>query len=283
MKLFLLPNFTRAKTAQAVNRVLRWAGEKGVGVLMEAKSRPWVAPERWGNVEFLPVMTAQALAECNCVITSGGDGTVVQGARYSAQYGLPLVGINTGTLGFLAHIELAELEEKLERIRLGQYTLECRFSLAARWPEGRVEFALNDIVLQKAMHDGLACLDSFCGEELVGRYRVDGLILATPTGSTAYAYAAGGPVMDTAMEAISMIPICPQNRASTSIVCSPDRYITVSVKKGTMRVLADGVDWGPLVQGESITVRRAPISTQMIRFDDQWGIIPWQRKIWSLA
>ncbi len=282
MKLLLLPNFTCEKTAQVVERVLRWSEISRVKILMEITSRSHVPNALHGDVEFLPALRAQALEGCRCVIAVGGDGTVVRCAQASARFGLPLVGIHTGTLGFLAYIKPAELEERLECIRLGQYTLERRFSLAASWPGGQTEFALNDIVLQKAVHDGLACLEAFCGNELIGSYRADGLILATPTGSTAYAYAAGGPVMDPSMEAISMLPICPQNRASFSLVCSPHRTLSVSVQKGTMCVLADGVNCGLLHQGESIAVNQAAISLQMLRFDDRWGIVPWQRKICSL-
>lgn len=279
MKLLLLPNYTKPKTASAVSRILTWAQNRHVTVIMEESYGPKLATNQRGMVSWTPHLSHDTLASCNAILAVGGDGTVIHAAHIAADLALPLVGINTGTLGFLAQVSLDNLEARLEQLYSRRYTVERRAALEAKWPGGEAPFALNDIVLQRQKLGGLACLNTYHGKELVGRYRADGLVLSTATGSTAYAYATGGPIMDPDLDAIVVSPICPQNRMNIPLICSIDQSISVMAISSPMRVLADGADLGTLSVGRKIQIRRSMQVTYMVRFEVSWGVLEWQKRI----
>ena len=141
---------------------------------------------------------------------------------------------------------------------------------------------MNDIVLQKLEQGGLACIEAYRGQELIGRYRADGLILSTATGSTAYACAAGGPIVDGALDVTVIIPICPQNRMNVPLICKIDAEISVTVYGCSMRILVDGEEQGRLEDGECITIDRSARHVPLIKFDNRWNVIEWQKKIYAL-
>lgn len=279
MKLLLLPNYTKPKTAYAVCRILTWAQNRSVTVIMEESCSQELAMDQRKVVSWIPHLSPNALASCDAILTVGGDGTVIHAAHIAAGLMLPLVGINTGTLGFLAQVSLDNLEERLEQLYARRYTVEQRAALQAKWPGGEAPFALNDIVLQRQKLGGLADLNAYHGKELVGRYRADGLVFSTATGSTAYAYATGGPIVDPNLDAIVVSPICPQNRMNIPLICGMDQSISVMAINSPMRVLVDGTDLGTLSAGRKIQVRRSIQIANMVQFEASWGVLEWQRRI----
>lgn len=282
MKWLLVPNYTRSKTAEAVQRTLAWAKNQGIAIVMERLGRVEGALHPEEQVIWCKNISDEVMAGCDEILTIGGDGTMVRTATHSAQSGVPLVGVNTGRLGFLTQIELPELEDRLERLSKRQYQVEQRSALAAGWPGGYAKFAMNDIVLQKIKQGGLACIEAYRGQELIGRYRADGLILSTATGSTAYACAAGGPIVDGTLNVTVLIPICPQNRMNVPLICKMDTEIFVTIYGCNMRILVDGEEQGRLEDGECITIYRSPQYVPLIKFDKKWNIIDWQKKVYAL-
>ncbi|NCA69962.1 MAG: NAD(+) kinase [Sphingobacteriia bacterium] len=184
---------------------------------------------------------------CDLVIVIGGDGTLLHAARLMAEHGVPLVGINLGRLGFLVDVSPHLLEEVLDPILDGDYESDRRAMLAVRvLAEGaleRCDSALNDIVIHKWNTARMIELETHIDGSLVSVHRSDGLIIATPTGSTAYALSGGGPLVDPALDAILLVSICPHDLSNRPLVVPGSRRIEVRVRaldQGHAQVTCDG-------------------------------------------
>ena len=180
--------------------------------------------ETGGIRHFTAVQDIPKVAECAIVL--GGDGTMIQAAIDLVHCDVPILGVNTGTLGFLTEVECQNLEEALERLLKDDYTTESRIMLKEtakfKGEDSRTScYALNDMVIAKQGECRLITVKVFHGEELVDIYRADGLIVATPTGSTGYNLSAGGPVLVQGLHATVITPICAHslNKRSTFVRC----------------------------------------------------------------
>lgn len=171
------------------------------------------------------------LEHADLLVAIGGDGTIIHCAKDAVTTDKPILGINLGRLGFLAQLEINELD-LLEDIVAGQYNVQERMMLKATriTGDGRREryYALNDLVLSKGALSRMVDLDVSSSDEHVGQFRADGLIFATPTGSTAYSMSAGGPIIDPVIDTIVMTPICAHSLVSRPIIFAPDRSLKVS-------------------------------------------------------
>lgn len=176
---------------------------------------------RYGSIE-------QITQCCDFIIAIGGDGTILSASRYASLYNKPLMGINTGRLGFMASMEADELEN-LSRLKTGDYTVEERMMLNAELVfenEKAVYTALNDIVIARP-YSKIADYDISIKGKTVSSIRADGLVFSTPTGSTAYALSAGGPIVEPKMECIQLTPICPHSLFSRTMLFSAEEKIEV--------------------------------------------------------
>lgn len=282
-RMLVQPNFKKEGTASALRRVFSWAGRNGVQLLMHAEHERKVdAAFRKGIVFYTERTEKGALADCDLILTIGGDGTLIRGAKVAAARGIPVCGVNTGTLGFLADIFPEETEVKLDRILKGKCVLDRRDCLSAAWGEQRIPIALNDIVLQKKTRGGICGVAVYFGRELVGNYRADGLIVSTPTGSTGYAYAAGGPIIHADADVISVIPLNPQYRMNIPLVCASDSVIRIVPTFGALDITADGDDAGSLKRGQELVVTRSKEHVDLIRFSSDWGVIDWMDRVGQL-
>ena len=173
---------------------------------------------------------AKAFELCDVIVTVGGDGTILHAARQSLGYNKPLLGINIGRMGFLATVEAYEME-KLERLVHGEYILDRRSILSVS-VDGQNRFrqtALNDVVISKSGISQTVDVEIFCDDILVNHYQGDGVVIATPTGSTAYSLSAGGPVLDAHIAGLVVTPICAHSLHSPSMVFSAGRRLRVSL------------------------------------------------------
>jgi NAD+ kinase len=185
---------------------------------------------------------------CDLVIVVGGDGTLLRAARSMVGYDVPLLGINLGRLGFLADVSPDIMTETLEQILTGDYDEEERFMLRANigpTPEtANPATALNDVVIHKWNVARMIEYETYVDGRLVNTQRSDGLIIATPTGSTAYALSGGGPLLDPALNALVLVPICPHTLSNRPIVVSGDCKIEIIIcgrtKPKQVRVTCDG-------------------------------------------
>ncbi len=218
-----------------------------------------------------PESAEKIIPECDAAITVGGDGTILGIADIAAKNGCPVIGVNKGTLGYLAEVEPDSLNE-LSRLISGDYIVEDRMMLKAtvETSDGICEyFALNDIV---ATHDSILRLmnfDLFCDGFSVAQYRSDGLIFSTPTGSTAYSLSAGGPVVDPAHRAIIVTPVCAHTLTARPILFRDDASLSVrcySKDSGCVRLYCDGGEGVCLADGADVKISRSPFSLKLIRF-----------------
>lgn len=221
-----------------------------------------------GGAGLLPVpaLEDRELFElCPTVVSLGGDGTIINTAGRCAPYGNILLGINLGRLGFLTTVEAERTEAAADFILSDvEYRERTMLSCRLRRADGSLEpvsHALNDVVVSRGagrLHHIEANMDG----RLLTKVRADGLVIATPTGSTAYSLSAGGPIVAPDMDLFVLSPICPHNLSARPMVLPTDRVITLSTK-GRAVVTVDGRNLGSLDEGDSVEVRRSPYITRL--------------------
>jgi len=209
------------------------------------------------------------------VIALGGDGTLLSIAREAAVYQLPVLGINLGHLGFLAEIEKHEIEESLFRLCHGQFSIENRMMLhgeVRRATGESITFnALNDIVVSRSQSSRLIELKLCVNGEFVDDYKADGMIVATPTGSTAYSMSAGGPILDPAVKSFVITPICPHKLYAKTIVVPDEVEISMTISNRNPRpavVSSDGLENAEISQGDSLVLRRSDYTARLVKIND---------------
>ncbi len=213
--------------------------------------------------------------ELDLVITLGGDGALLGGARWAGPAGVPVLGVNLGRLGFLTAVTLEELSAALGRIVAGDYVLDTRMALDVRsvHRSGSSDryYGLNDAVIHKGGLVRMVPVRVWVDEEEIGLYRADGVIVATPTGSTAYSLSAGGPILDPRQDAIVVTPICPHTMAVRPLVLPPGSEICVEVGSPTeeINLTIDGQVGATLKPGDRVTARKADEPVRLVRLPGQ--------------
>jgi NAD+ kinase len=208
-------------------------------------------------------------AEVDAVVAIGGDGTVLNATRRAMLTGTPVLGINLGTLGFLAEAEPDRLDEVLEALTSGEYTIEERNTIQATIGDVS-EPGLNDVVVEKIDSQRLVVLDVEVNGERFLTYRADGIVVATSTGSTAYGFSAGGPLIDPRVETLLVTPVAPHSLFDRSLVMPPDSRIVITVTDDRpVRVSVDGREIGSLHEGESVEIGQAERRARFIRMSDE--------------
>jgi NAD+ kinase len=236
-----------------------------------------------------PIIPAEA-ENPDLVIVLGGDGTFLRASRCFVHQQVPLVGVNTGTLGFLTRIEADKVSVYLKSLIQGDYGIEERMMLAvqnAHGPDGNEDLALNDIVIKNGNPSQMCSLRVFINNSLVAIYDADGVIISTPTGSTAYTLSAGGPVISPEVEAISITPICPHSLSAKPIVIPANKTLRIeSAHKNREVVCAvDGQETGTLKPGDSIILSRAPQPLRIINFkqeEDDFYLLLKKKLHWAM-
>jgi NAD+ kinase len=210
--------------------------------------------------------------ECpvDIAVAVGGDGTVLETARLALAREVGLLGFNLGTIGFLAEVEPRQLEWVVTRLAAGAYRVEKRMTLQAAIPGlGReLEVGVNDVVVEKIESQRLVVLDVEVDGESFLAYRADGIVIATPTGSTAYAFSAGGPLVDPSLECLLVTPVAPHSLFNRSLVLPPGVSVRVKVADDRpVRVSVDGREIGEVHEGGAIDITRGPTPVGFVRFD----------------
>lgn len=266
MKVLIMPNLTKHNTI--------WVMKSIISQLLECGCVPLMAEQFKDNFKgalFAPF--DEQISICDVVVTVGGDGTILHSAKHTVQYDKPILGINTGRLGYLAQIELNEIE-LLSRLPLGDYTIQNRMLLEVEISNmEQTCYALNDVVISKGDHARLVDIDIQGDGHPVGSYRADGLIFATPTGSTAYSLSAGGPIVDPAIDTIILTPICPHSLYDRSILLSPQMRLEVRSRfvnnSDCVVVSVDGDSITGLDNQGLVKIRKSDKSVQFINFAEK--------------
>ena len=215
--------------------------------------------------------------EADCMIVLGGDGTMLQAVREIKKLSIPMIGVNLGTLGYMAEIEPAGLEESLDRLIRGDYEQECRMMLNGKvfFQNGKEDegWALNDIVISRKGSLQVIHFNIYVNGQFLNHYSADGMIVTTPTGSTGYNLSAGGPLVEPRAKLIMLTPICPHTLNQRSIMLSPEDAIEIEIPKGreermqTVEANFDGRHVIPLCTGECIRIVKSEKTTEFIQLN----------------
>jgi NAD+ kinase len=256
------PNVPAA--TELVPKLVRWLKERGLAIRMDEETAAYA-----GTGEGMP--RQQVPEGAGLVIVLGGDGTLLSAARNIRDREVPLFPVNLGGLGFLTAITLDEIFPELERAFRGEHRIGKRKLLDAELIRGEKQFAryvaLNDVVVTKSDIARMIDLDAYVDQMFVCRYKADGLIVATPTGSTAYSLSAGGPIIFPSVGAICLTPICPHMLTNRPVIvpeASTIRIVCQTEHHGAFLTI-DGQVGEPLEQGDQIVCRSSSYSLLLIR------------------
>ncbi len=228
--------------------------------------------ERLQMPPHIPLTTLEVeLPEADVLICFGGDGTILHAARDAVRYDLPILGVNMGSVGFMAELEKNELFI-LQRLAKKDYTIENRMMLQVRHYHGDTltceELALNDAVISKGSMARVAEVEVFADKSHVTTLMGDGMIFSTPSGSTAYSLSAGGSIVEPTAKCMIMTPVCPHKLGARSIVFSPERTMTIKLPRGSKKQLYLATDGGkPLrvAANDRVEITASTKETKLIR------------------
>lgn len=231
--------------------------ERGCSILVESETAA-----NSGVMQFPVASYEQIGAQADLAVVLGGDGSMLSAARHLAAYHVPLVGINQGRLGFMTDIALGNMLQSMAELLAGRYSLEERTMLHAEVMRGGeravTTLALNDVVVNKGAIGRLIEFLVHIDGEFVYDLRSDGLIVATPTGSTAYSLSSNGPILQPKVPGFALVPICPHTLSNRPITVSDSACIEITLKRAVdARLHFDGRPQCDLAEGDRVTIRRA--------------------------
>ena len=245
----------------AIGQVAAWKMAHGVELIAAADD-----VTRLGVDGVVPVTVEELATSSDGIIALGGDGTLLGAMRLVAERPVPVLGVNFGNLGFLAEVEGADLDVALGSLAEGRSTVEMRECLVVRHGGG-TSLAFNDAVLARVPGEGLVEATLSVAGRRYGHYRCDALILATPMGSTAYSYAAGGPVVSPGAEGVLVTPSAPLNGISRSVLLGPSEPLRLELTAGRPAFELDGVLTGRLEPGEVLEIEMRPDAGLLVRLE----------------
>jgi len=244
--------------------LIQWLNKKDCQVIMDKDTASICgqdSPFQWADIP----------TQADLIIVLGGDGTILSVARNAHTFNVPIFGVNLGTLGFLAEVTFSDLYDVLEKVLNGQFECENRMLLnACVWRDKKKVndyHVLNDVVINKGALARIVNLEVRVNGQYMTSYRADGLIIATPTGSTAYSLSAGGPIIHPSMDVLVLSPICPFTLTNRSIVIPDQSIIQVafSTDNEKIQVAFDGQEACDMLQGDILEVKKAQTAIQLIQ------------------
>ena len=269
MNIVLYPNFRKKNALPTALKVCDKLKSLDIEIAAdekyrdEFKDKPFVS---FGGIDDI-------VSKCDIIIAIGGDGTILKASHYASEHNKPLLGINTGHLGFMASMEIDELEN-LSRLKTSDYKIETRMMLDISQIRDNTLIskytALNDIVIARP-YSKISDFEVSTDNIVVSSIRSDGVVFSTPTGSTAYALSAGGPIVEPYLECIQLTPICPHSLSSRTMLFSPERKIEVRHFSNEKAEVYFSVDGRPEVQVERDDVLVVSRSLKKLRLIDIKG------------
>lgn len=265
----IIPNWHKNNTTLVVDKISAFFNQRNIPLEVVSGDRA-----DFYSKSSLAVQLAELRGKLEMIIVVGGDGTILRVARDLACWNVPVLGINLGHKGFLAEIEVEQMERFLEYVSTGQYAYQERMMLEARLYRGEEELedylALNDIVVARGPFSRNIKVDSFINKDFMESYSGDGIIVATPTGSTAYSLSAGGPIVNPTMELFVITPICPHSLYNRSVIVNGDDEMILKVDSRQVQVVltVDGQVRFALEDNDQIIVSKARQKVRLVCFHE---------------
>ncbi|RLA87760.1 MAG: NAD(+) kinase [Deltaproteobacteria bacterium] len=264
-KIGIIGKSNKKEAIESALKLAKWLADKGIEVLIDEKL---MLKEQKGY-SFSPSQDIPSRVQM--IVVLGGDGTLLSVARLVGNSGVPVLGVNLGSLGFLTEIALPELFPAIEKVLNGDFRIEKRMSLVAKViREGKdigEYLVLNDVVINKGALARIIDLETYIDENYLTTYKADGLIISTPTGSTAYCLSAGGPIVYPTLSSVVLIPICPHTLTNRPLILPPEVTIKVILKSEREEVFItlDG-QWGfNLLINDIVEIKRAERTLRLIK------------------
>ena len=268
MKFGIAGNVRKEDVPTIAQRLGQRFDAAGVTYVVE-QSLASILKRRFRLKKKVPSISESRLAQsCDMVISLGGDGTILHLARKVAHRGVPILGVNLGKLGFLAEVSVDNLDGCLTDILKGDYFVAERMMLQVSTSHTkRTYIALNDIVIDKFRTSRVLDIETFVNGDYLATFTADGLILSTPTGSTAYALANGGPIVTPHNRSITISPICPHTLTARPVIVPDDSVIKIRVGSAhhNVHITADGQDELLLRPPTEILIKKSPYVTRLVK------------------
>jgi len=280
MRIAVFPNVDKPASGEVLKRIISFYSDKEVKLMLPLDESRFFGLEEYGVAEI-------EQQSADIALSLGGDGTLLGVCRRYGSNPVPVCGINLGTLGFMADIELGELEPMLQRILERNYRIEHRLLLSGHVSsEGESRFlghAINDVVITKGgvarmLHLGLAINNVHLMD-----YKADGIIVSSPTGSTAYSLSAGGPIMSPRIPALLLTPICAHTFNMRPLVIGEDDVVHIKIAAVHQDILVtfDGQESFRLLPGDEVMVRKSKIQASIVKFQDKDYYQILRTKLWK--
>ncbi len=281
MRFGLVANLQREGAKQAVSDFLDWSKQSGTKIFLWDGLKEIAAGQTFCTFEELP-------EKCDVLVSMGGDGTLIHSARMVGNKNTKLLGVNVGSLGFLTQITPLSMIPCLDRILKGDYNVEERMALTVKIERtGETFHALNEAVVDNGPISRMIDIRLQVNGEDIVNYRCDGLIIATPTGSTAYSLASGGPILHPTMQAIIASPISAFSLTTRPMIFRADDALVLKVRSQhkVASLTVDGQVMRELSDGDVVSIKRADFAYQFIAFEENsfyrvcrsklhWGVLP---------
>ena len=269
MRFGIAGNLRKEGVPSVFQALLRRFEEEGVEFIVEQSLAELVRQTTHRRIKGIKAVSEAKLPRsCEMIISLGGDGTILRIARMVAASGTPILGINLGKLGFLAEVSVEDLDSCLTEILKGDYFVVERMMLQGSTSRSaRAYLALNDIVVDKYATSRVLDFQTFVDGEFLATFTADGIILCTPTGSTAYALANGGPIVTPHNRSITISPICPHSLTARAVIVPDDSLIRIKIPAVPHKVhlTADGQDELILNPPVEISVKKAPYTARLVK------------------
>ncbi|MBQ7334995.1 MAG: NAD(+)/NADH kinase [Clostridia bacterium] len=271
LKIALITNFNIYEKANAAMAVANRLLEEKCEILVAAFNREKLMRIHKNRSEFRYLPLESVYAEADILIVLGGDGTILEAARRAAQRGTPILGVNLGRLGYMAELEMQDLD-LLKKLFTGEYELEKRSMLRVELLSGgelrSFCYALNDAVISNGSVSRLVDIELSEGGNSVATYRADGLIIATPTGSTAYSMSAGGAIVDPKVSCVCVTPICPHSFSARPMIFSDQSVLeirNICAREKMLYLTVDGRMNFELYRNQVVRITKSSMQTKLIR------------------
>jgi NAD+ kinase len=259
--------------------VAEWLQARNVSIAVE--------PETGRKVE-LPVVAPEQFGDCNFVLAFGGDGTLIRAAHLCSELGTPLLGVYYGRFGFVTQCQGDSILECLDEMLAGSFSVESRLMLQASIVRAGITVtslhALNEVALQRSITTRMMTIEVSIDGTTLTTYPADGVLVSTPTGSTAYNLSVGGPIMDPSLQALILTAIAPHTLSARPLVLRPDSVVELSLATGTGESIlsADGQVRLHVLDGDHIRISRSPRSTNLVVIEkDDFLVKLGRRLLWS--